>query len=244
MTPEQLPYVCAGILIISFLYSSVGLAGASGYIAVLALSSMPSTGIKPVALTLTLIVSAVGSYQFWRAGHFSWELFWPLAVSSIPAAFVGGYINLPPQVFKVLLGVVLLYSAAWFLVKPPPERAPQPPRLSVALLTGAGIGFVAGLTGSGGGIFLSPLMIVRGWAPTKTVVGIAALFIFVNASAGLAGHLASEQQFPIPALALAVAALVGGWIGAYLGSRRFTPLVIKRILAVVLTVAGLKLIVG
>lgn len=242
MTPEYLAALTLGILVIAFLYSSVGHAGASGYIAVMSLLSVAPDAIKPTALVLNILVASIGAWQFWRAGHFSWKLFWPFALLSVPLAFVGGYINLPTHLFKILLGVVLLYSAARFLLRPPPEQEPKAPPRSMALVSGGAIGLMSGLTGTGGGIFLTPLMLMAHWARVKTAAAVSALFILVNSIAGLLGNISSTRQFPTFALILVAAAGVGGSLGSYFGSRRFDPAVIKKLLAVVLVIAGTKLI--
>jgi uncharacterized protein len=240
---EQIAWLCAAILVVAFLYSSVGHAGASGYIAVMTLVGLTPTVIKPAALVLNILVATLATWQFWRAGHFSWPLFWPFAVASIPMAFVGGYVNLPTKAFKILVGIVLLYSAARFLVgQAQKNEEAQPPTKPVAISMGAGLGLLAGLTGTGGGIFLTPLLIFRRWAITKTAAAVSALFILVNSIAGLLGNISSTRQLPLFALPLAAAAIGGGAVGSYLGSRQFSPGLIKKLLAIVLLIAGYKLI--
>ena len=173
---------------------------------------------------------------------FSWRLFWPFAALSVPFAFLGGYINLPTHIFKVLIGAVLLYSAFRFIIHTTPDQEPHEPSKPIALSVGAGLGLLSGLTGTGGGIFLSPVLIFMHWARTKTASAVAAMFILVNSIAGLAGNLSSTRQLPFFALPMVLAALSGGAIGSYLGSRQFSPNIVKRLLAVVLTIAGFKLI--
>jgi uncharacterized membrane protein YfcA len=242
MSPELLLALSAGVFIVAILYSSVGHAGASGYIAVMSLLGLAPAVIKPTALALNILVASIGAFQFWRAGHFSWRLFWPFALLAFPLAFLGGYWNLPTQVFKVLVGIVLLFSAARLLMKPPADGDTHEPPRAAAIASGAGMGLLAGLTGTGGGIFLTPLLLLMHWAKANNAAAVSALFISLNSIAGLAGNIGATQQFPRFALVLLVAAGVGGAIGSYFGSRRFDPTLIKRLLAIVLLIAGAKLI--
>lgn len=242
MVVDHLAFICLAIFVVAFLYSSVGHAGASGYIAVMTLFGLATSVVKPAALVLNILVACLATWQFWRAGHFSWKLFWPFAVSSIPFAFVGGYMNLPTHEFKIIVGIVLLYSAVQFLLRPMPDEEPHSPSKLVAVPVGAGLGLLSGLTGVGGGIFLTPLMIFMRWSRTKTASAISALFILVNSISGLSGNVAGTRQLPLFALPLTIAAFAGGSIGSYLGSRRLSPVAIKRLLGIVLLVAGLKLI--
>lgn len=242
MTPDQLPWLAAGILLIAFLYSSVGHAGASGYIAVMTLFGLAPAEIKPTALVLNILVASIGTWQFWRAGHFRWELFWPFAILSVPMAFAGGYLNLPAHLFKIAVGIVLLFSAARFLYDPKDATDVTPPARGAALIVGGVLGLLSGLTGTGGGIFLTPLIIVMRWATTKTAAATSVVFILVNSIAGLLGNVAATREIPSFAFVLLLAALIGGSVGSYLGSRRFSAPAIKRLLAAVLIIAGLKLI--
>ncbi|MDF2446959.1 MAG: hypothetical protein K0S46_2195 [Moraxellaceae bacterium] len=241
MTPDLLLLLCTGIFLIAFLYSSVGHAGASGYIAVMTLIGLAPATIKPLALTLNILVATIGSWQFWRAGHFSGRLLWPFAVLALPMAFLGGYLNLPTPLFKVLLGAVLLYSALHLLLKPPADSDATPPSLPAALAVGAGIGLLSGLTGTGGGIFLTPLLLFMHWAKAKQAAAVSAVFILLNSSAGLLGSLSSSRTYPDFGLELLAAAGIGGLLGSWLGSRRLEPRLIKRFLAAVLVIAGTKL---
>ncbi len=243
MTPEQLPLLATAIFVVAFLYSSVGHAGASGYIAVMSLYGLAPDAIRPTALVLNILVASIGSWQFWRAGHFEARLFWPFAVLSVPLAFAGGYANLPSRVFKVIVGIVLLFSAARFLIRSAAaDEAVGAPSRPLAIAVGGGLGLLSGLTGTGGGIFLTPLLLFMRWARTKTAAAVSALFILVNSAAGLLGNLSSTKQFPSFATALAVAAIAGGSIGSYCGSQRLPHTAIKRLLALVLLIAGYKLI--
>jgi len=232
------------IALIGFLYSSVGHAGASGYIAVLSLAGLAPEIIKPAALTLNIAVAAITAFQFYRAGHFSWSLFWPFALLAAPLAFLGGYLTLPALLFKKLVGAVLLYSAWRLLIKVPADEASSPPARGLALVSGGAIGLLSGLTGTGGGIFLTPLMLFNRWATAKRAAAVSALFILLNSSAGLAGVMTSETAIPKLAWMLVPAALIGGTLGSRLGSRHFNHLVIRRMLSVVLIIAGCKLMWG
>jgi uncharacterized membrane protein YfcA len=243
MPPIDLLIICCAIGLVALLYASVGHGGASGYIAVMALASIPATTIKPTALLLNILVSSVALYHFSRAGHFSWRTFWPFAITSIPCSFLGGMTSLPPHLLKPLLGVVLLISAWRLLLKQKhDETAASPPSIPAAMAIGAVLGILSGLTGVGGGIFLSPLLLLLGWAKTKDTAGISALFILLNSSAGLLGHLASLGNIPAYAPLLAFTAVVGGACGAYLGSRHFPLSAIRYLLTAVLLIAGIKLI--
>lgn len=242
MPVETLLLLTAGILLIAALYSSVGHAGASGYIAVMSLLSLAPDFIKPTALALNVLVAAIATWQFHRAGHFSWNLFWPFAILAVPCAFLGGYVNLPTHVFKVIIGVILLLSALRFVFDARRSQpVSQPPRLP-AIVAGAGIGLLSGLTGTGGGIFLTPLLLFMGWAEAKPAASVSALFILVNSTAGLAGYFSNSHSLPSLIAPLFFVAALGGGIGSYLGSRRFDSAAIKRFLAVVLLIAGAKLI--
>ncbi len=242
--PATLAALCASLFAIALLYSSVGHAGASGYIAVMTLLGLSVTTIKPTALALNILVASLASWQFVRAGHFSWRLFWPFAVLAAPAAYLGGYVQLPTAGLKLLLGVVLLVSAwrLWW----PGTAAPQErhPTVWVALGCGAVIGLLSGLTGTGGGIFLTPLLIFMGWALGKRAAAVSAVFILINSLAGLAGNWASTKALPneLPYLLLAVG--LGGALGAHLGSQRVPAAAIKKLLAAVLLVAGGKLLLA
>ena len=232
----------AGIFVVAILYSSVGHAGASGYIALMSLLSLAPEVIKPTALALNILVASIASWHYMRAGHFAWRTFWPFALLAMPMAFVGGHLTLPAQAFKVLVGLVLLASAARFMMGSRDDAAASEVPIAPALAAGAGIGLLAGLTGTGGGIFLTPLLLHLRWAQAKRAAAVSALFILLNSSAGLAGNIASTRHWPDYLLPLLACAAVGGFIGSYLGSRHFAPVVIKRFLAAVLLVAGLKLI--
>lgn len=244
MEPTDL-LIALCFLAASLLYSSVGHAGASGYLAVMALFGVAPEVMRPTALVLNILVALIASVKFYRAGCFSWRLFWPFALTSIPAAFVGGRLVLPTDAYRAVVGVVLLY-AAWRMFRSArskgPETAPAPPPPGAALALGLGIGLLSGLTGVGGGIFLSPLLLIMGWARTREASGVAALFILVNSVAGLLGLASGVPALPAGIAAWAPAVILGGWIGAEFGSRRLPPPILRQLLAAVLLVAGLKLV--
>ena len=238
----HLIFLFLAIGVIAFLYSSVGHAGASGYIAVMTLFGLSTATIRPTALVLNILVALIGSFQFWRAGHFSWKLFWPFALLSVPTAYFGGYLQLPARVLKIIIGLVLLFSAARLFFRRGDPPAVTSPPLTAALAVGSGIGFLSGLTGTGGGIFLTPLLLFSNWAKTKQASAVSALFILVNSIAGLAGFVSARQSIPVLAFILSAAAIIGGAIGSYLGSRKFPVRTVSILLATVLVIAGSKLI--
>jgi uncharacterized protein len=238
--------MAAGMLTAAFLYSSVGHGGASAYLAVMAVAGIAPADMRPIALLLNVLVSAIASVKFYRAGHFRWRLFWPFALASIPAAFIGGAITLPTATYKTVVGVVLLYAAwqLWWTARRGEELRPtREVAIPLALAIGATLGVLSGLTGVGGGIFLSPLLLICGWAATKQTSAVAAPFILVNSLAALAAGFMSNPLAP-PDLVwlLAMAVLIGGWLGAEYGSRRFANPLVRRLLALVLAVAGGKMV--
>ena len=238
--------IAALFLVGAALYASVGHGGASSYLAVMGLFSLSPEVMKPTALALNILVAAVATVKFYRAGLFRWNLFWPFAVVSIPAAFVGGATVLPARWYKVLVGIVLLYAAVWMYRSSlkPSTRQPHSPPIWAALVSGLVIGFLSGLTGVGGGIFLSPLLLYMGWSETRATSAVAAPFILVNSISGLLGHLSSVARLPPNLPIWAVAVVLGGWIGASYGARRAPTPVLRQLLSAVLIVAGLKLVLG
>src|SRR5256714_8718205 len=195
----RLVLLLAGATLVAFRSSSVGHGGASGYIAVMTLCGLTATFIRPTALVLNILVATIGSFQFWRAGYFSWRLFWPFALLAIPAAYLGGYLPVPASILKIFIGVVLLFSAArlFFRHGDPPDISK--PAIPAAIAIGAGIGFLSGLTGTGGGIFLTPLLLFCHWATIRGAAAVSALFILVNSMSGLAGFISSGRpirKFP------------------------------------------------
>ncbi|HVS27256.1 MAG TPA: sulfite exporter TauE/SafE family protein [Burkholderiales bacterium] len=244
MTVESIIALAILIFLAALLYSSVGHAGASAYIAAMALFSVAPSVMRPAALTLNILVAVITTFKYHRAGFFSWRVFWPFALTSVPLAFIGGRTALPDPIYKVLIGLVLLYAGYRIFATAAHPDAEQPKSLplSMGLVCGAIIGFISGLTGVGGGIFLSPVLIFSLWATVKQTSGIAAAFILVNSIAGLLGLLSMHPALPPGLPWWALAALSGGWMGAELGSRRFANPVIRKLLALVLLIAGSKMI--
>jgi uncharacterized membrane protein YfcA len=234
--------ILAAIFIVAILYSSVGHGGASGYLAVMALLAVAPEITRPTALVLNVFVATIGTIQFYRAGYFSWRTFLPFAVTSIPFAFIGGMITLPTNVYKTVLGVVLILAAlrlAWNLKS---DAEIKTPNIAIALFIGAIIGLLSGLVGVGGGIFLTPILLLMNWSETKTAAGVSAMFILVNSISGLAGNFAQVMALPSNVWLWIAAAVVGGILGSTLGSRRFDSLTLRRVLALVLIFAGVKLV--
>lgn len=237
-------WIAALMAVAAALYSSVGHGGASAYLAIMALFSVAAETMRPTALALNLVVAGLGMWRYGMAGQINWRLLAAFVVTAAPAAFLGGGITLPADVYRPLVGIVL-WAAAVRLFWTPSRlagREPHPPSLAIALPVGAGLGFLAGLTGTGGGIFLSPLIILFGWEDARKTSGIAAGFIFLNSVAGLAGNVASVRAFPaeLPWLVGAVAA--GALLGTWLGSARLPKPRLLQGLGLVLVIAGYKLI--
>ncbi len=245
MSTTAILVLAALILAAALLYSSVGHGGASGYLAAMALFGVAPAVMKPTALALNILVATIATVKYLRAGCFSARLFWAFACTSIPLAFVGGRIELPAVYYKPVVGVVLLYAAVqlWrggFMPRDPAAR-PSP---IVAAGLGAVVGLLSGLTGVGGGIFLTPLVLFMGWSDVRQAAGVSAAFILVNSVAGLAGLWSRVGELPEALPLWATAAVVGGWVGAEYGSRRLAGPTMQRLLAAVLTIGGAKLVLG
>jgi uncharacterized membrane protein YfcA len=241
------PLLTAGVaalfLIVALLYSSVGHGGASGYLAVMALTlSLSPAEMSTTALVLNVLVAGMASLSYWRAGYLSGRLTWPFSVTSVPAALLGGLAPVGPSVYSGFLAAVLLFAAIRLaLVSGTSERRLSLPRLPVSLGAGAAIGLLSGIVGVGGGIFLSPLAVLARWADAKTVAATSAVFIVINSLAGLAGRALAGRFEVGPMAPLVAAAFVGGLVGSYLGARYLSGTLVRRLLAVVLLLAGAKL---
>jgi uncharacterized membrane protein YfcA len=234
------------IFFAAMLFSSVGHGGASAYLAVFALIDMAPENMRPAALCLNVLVASIALYKFYKVNAFDWHLFLPVAITSIPFAFIGGQVNLPNQTYKILVGLCLVY-AAWtifYRANKIDDVTVRPVAKTVLLGLGAGLGFLSGLTGIGGGIFLSPILLFFSWAKTKVISGVAAAFILVNSISGLLGVLLKSPTLPAGLVFWATAAILGGWIGAEFGSKRLENPTIRKLLAVVLVFAGSKMMLS
>lgn len=202
--------------------------------------------MRPTALIMNIAVSSISLYKFSRASGFHWRLFWPFAVLAVPMAFVGGRIQLPILWFGILVGCVLMFSATRLFIetlvadKNRPLKGPPP--IALALVLGAAIGMLSGLTGVGGGIFLSPLLVLAGWATVRDSAAPTAAFVLVNSISGLLGLLSRQPALPDALPYWVVAVIVGGLIGATYGSRRLGNNAMRQALAAVLVIAGAKMI--
>jgi len=243
MDLSQLTTILICIALIAVLYSCVGHGGASGYIAVMTLFGLAPIIIKPTALVLNILVSGIAAIQFYRAGYFRWSLFWRFALTSIPCAYIGGYFVLPMYFYKYIIVLVLWFSAVRLFIRPVTsvnEIRVLP--LPLTLTIGAILGLLSGFIGVGGGIFLSPLLLLAGWAGNRETAAVSAFFVLVNSCAGLLGFISGNHAFPAQALTFSLAAVCGGIIGSYLGSRKLRMLSVQRVLSMILILAGYKII--
>ncbi|MBK8711146.1 MAG: sulfite exporter TauE/SafE family protein [Niastella sp.] len=231
------------LFMVAFLYSSVGHGGASGYLALMAFFSFAPEMMRPTALILNLFVSLTAFIQYYRNGHFRWKLFWPFAIASIPAAFVGGLIIMDAAWYKKILGMLLLFPVVRLGgIKFNSENTDKEQTLFASLLIGAIIGLFSGMIGIGGGIILSPAILLLHWANMKQTAAVSALFIFVNSLAGLAGIFTTGFEYKPEIVWMIVIAFSGGLAGSYLGAKKLNHLFLKRLLAVVLLMASVKLL--
>jgi uncharacterized membrane protein YfcA len=232
------------LFIVAFLYAAVGHGGASGYLALMVLFGMAPEFMKTTALLLNLFVSFTAFLMFYRSGHFSWKIFWPFALASIPSSFLGGMISLDDQLYKKMLGFLLLIPVARLLFFPNTgDEALKPSNPIISLCIGAVIGFLSGLIGIGGGIILSPVLLMLAWTNQKQTAAISAMFIFVNSLSGLGGQLTKGIGIQQDMLIYVATAFAGGSLGAWFGARKLNPNVLKFVLAGVLLIASVKLII-
>jgi len=231
------------LFLVAFLYSSVGHGGASGYLALMAIFSITPDVMKPTALLLNLFVSLTSFIQFYRGKHFNWKIFLPFAITSVPMAYLGGWIGLKDDLYKKMLGILLLIPIVRFIffanIK---VEELKKSNFYLSMLIGAAIGFLSGLIGIGGGIILSPVLLLLKWADMKQTAAISALFIFVNSLSGFLAQLNKGITFTTDMYAYVVAAFIGGICGAYFGSIKFKQNILQYLLALVLIIASYKLL--
>ena len=231
------------LFLVAFLYSSVGHGGASGYLALMAIFSISPEVMKPTALLLNLFVSSVSFIQFYRGGHFNWKIFLPFAITSVPLAYLGGLITVDDNIYKKILGILLIIPIIRFLffanIKVEDIKKSN---IFLSLLIGAVIGFLSGLIGIGGGIILSPVLLLLKWTDMKQTAAISALFIFVNSLSGLAGQFTKGINFSPDMYGYVAVAFAGGICGAYFGSLKLNQNLLKYVLAIVLIIASYKLL--
>ncbi|MDB5191147.1 MAG: sulfite exporter TauE/SafE family protein [Segetibacter sp.] len=231
------------LFLVAFFYASVGHGGASGYLALMAIFSLAPEVMKPTALLLNIFVSFIAFIQFYRSKHFIWKLFLPLALASIPMAFIGGLVVVEGEIYKKILAVLLLVPIARFLFfKSEEVVATKPFKLVPLLIIGSFIGLLSGMIGIGGGIILSPILLMQKWADQKQTAAVCALIIFVNSVAGLGGQLTKGVYFSTDMYWYVIITCVGGFCGAYFGALKFRQTILKNILASVLIVAVYKLL--
>jgi uncharacterized membrane protein YfcA len=231
------------LFIVAFLYASVGHGGASGYLALMALYDVTPEVMKPTALLLNLFVSLTSFIQYYRGGHFKWKIFWPLAIASVPMAYFGGRLTLEGDLYKRILGLLLLIPIVRFLFFPNIKITElKKSNVPLSMMIGAIIGFLSGLIGIGGGIILSPVLLLLKWTDMKQTAAISAIFIFVNSLSGLLAQVLKGIQFSSEMYAYVAVAFMGGICGAYFGSLKFPQTILKYLLALVLMVAAYKLI--
>lgn len=242
----EFPLLLAGLFFaVAVLYSSVGHGGGSAYLAIMALFAVSPEVMKPTALALNVVVSSIALARFYRAGHFSRRIFLPFALGSVPFAFIGGGVLLPAAAYRTVVGLVLLYGAYRLLFHAPAQESSagtRPLRTPVAVGIGAGIGFLSGLIGVGGGIFLTPLLLLGGLASVRTAAAVSAAFVLVNSIAGLLGVAVGVGALPSAFPVWAIAVGIGGWAGAGFGSRILPAPALRGTLALVLVLAGCKLV--
>jgi uncharacterized membrane protein YfcA len=230
------------LFVVAFLYASVGHGGASGYLALMAIYGIAPEVMKPTALLLNLFVSGSAFLQFYRGNHFLKYIFLPLAAASIPMSFVGGMLVIEDHIYKKILGALLLLPVIRLLFfKNTDTSGLKKSNIYLSLVVGGCIGLLSGMIGIGGGIILSPVLLLLKWTDQKQTAAISALFIFVNSVAGLAGQFTKGIEFNNNMLLYVVVAFSGGMLGAYYGAAKFNQNVLKNVLGLVLFMAAFKL---
>ncbi|MEO9475998.1 MAG: sulfite exporter TauE/SafE family protein [Cyclobacteriaceae bacterium] len=229
------------LFVIAALYASVGHGGASGYLALMGIYGFAPETMKPSALILNLFVAGISFIQFYRSGNFRWQTLLPFIIASIPMAFLGGMLSIDPVWYKRILGVLLIFAVLRLLGIFGQVQTHRKIRWALALIIGASIGFFSGLIGIGGGIILSPVILLLGWADMKQTAAISAAFIWINSLAGLMGIYSANSLIVTDMWQYVLVAVAGGIIGAYLGSFRWNLTILKWCLSLVLLMASIKL---
>lgn len=235
-------WLLAAILVMAILYSSVGHGGASGYLAAMALWGLAPDTMRPAALLMNIVVTCWLLYRFKPYQLMPHRLFWPLVLGSTPLAFIGGMINIDAVAYRLLVGGLLLVAALRMLMVTKEAAVIHQPKVAIGVLLGAALGFVSGLTGIGGGVFLSPILLIFGWCSMRQSAAVAAGFILLNSIGGLAGYLVSDQPWPMGTGWLLLAAFIGCLAGAELASHRASSLTLQKMLALVLAIASIKMV--
>ncbi len=234
--------IYGSFFVVAFLYASVGHGGASGYLAVMALLGFSSGVMKPTALLLNVMVSLIAFVSFYRAKHFKQQLLWPLIAASIPFAFMGSIMPVSEALYKKILGIVLLLSIIRLVMDSSEKPLKPGPKWYVLFIIGAAIGLVSGMIGMGGGILLSPILLLMAWSNQKQTAAISSIFIFLNSAAGIIGQMKTGFDLSPQILIIIAVVLVGGTLGAYIGAEKLKSKNMKYILASVLVLAAVKLI--
>lgn len=231
------------LFVVAFLYSSVGHGGASGYLALMALFGIAPSVMKSSALIMNILVSLIAFYEYYKGGHFRWKLFLPFAIASVPASFIGAYVTLDALLYKKILGVILIFPILrLFGVFGKGNESEKEINPVLAFVIGALIGLLSGMIGIGGGIILSPVILLLHWGNMKQTAAVSALFIFVNSIAGLTALFSKGIVIEHPVYLWIAVTLMGGFLGAYFGSRKLNNPVLKKILSMVLIIASIKLL--
>jgi len=231
------------LFFVAFMYSSVGHGGASGYLALMAFFSFAPEVMRPTALLLNIFVSLTAFIQYYRGGHFRFKLFWPFAVASIPAAFLGGLITIDASIYKTILGILLLFSVVRLIgLKFNNTETRKNQNMLWSIVIGAIIGVFSGMIGIGGGIILSPVILLLRWGNLKQTAAVSALFILVNSVSGMAGLITKGVHMSHSMIWLIFVAFAGGLLGSYFGAMKAGNFFLKTLLAIVLLMASVKLL--
>jgi uncharacterized membrane protein YfcA len=231
------------ICLVAFLYSSVGHGGASGYLGLMALFGIDVVLMKPSALILNLFVSSIAFISYYRAGHFRLKLLVPFVITSIPMAFLGASLVIPPELYKKILGVALFIAALRIFVRGTDEADPRRLSFPIALLCGALIGLFSGMIGIGGGIILSPLLLLTRWGRMKETAAVSAAFIFLNSLAGLSGHVVAGMEVSPKIILWIVVVIIGGLLGSWSGGFKLSVVQLRYLITMVLLIASIKLFI-